>query len=124
MDRRHLLASVVAFGGCAGLAAVAAPPPVEQARIDKLIRYVETQKGMVFIRNGSEYSCEQAAKFLRGKMESMGKDVTSARDFIERIASKSSMSGKPYQVRLVDGTTLLAAHYLTEELKRIESQPA
>ena len=124
MDRRHLLASVVAFGGGAALVAVAAPAPGEQARIDRLIRHVELQQGMVFIRNGSEYSCEQAAKFLRGKMESMGKDVTSVRDFIERIASKSSMSGKPYQVRRADGKLMLAAHYLTEELKRIESRPA
>ncbi len=126
MHRRKLLATatVAALGPMAGLVGRAAPPPAEQARIDKLIRHVELQKGMVFIRNGSEYSCEQAAKFLRGKMESMGAEVSTAREFIERIATRSSMSGKPYQIRLADGTVLPAAHYLTDQLKRIESQPA
>ena len=123
MNRRHLLAATVVLGGCVGLLAVAAPPPAEQARIDKLISYVEAQRGMIFIRNGKEYSCEQAAKFLRGKLESMGKEVVSARDFIDRIATKSSMSGKPYEIRLADGTVVLAGRYLHDELKRIESQP-
>ncbi len=124
MHRRYLLATAVLLGPMASRLARAAPSPVEQARIDKLIRHVELQKGMVFIRNGSEYTCEQAAQFLRGKMESMGKEVATAREFIERIATRSSMSGKPYQIRLADGTLLPAAHYLTDQLKRIESQPA
>ena len=106
-------------GSCA-----AAPPPIEQVRIDKLIRFVEIQKGMKFIRNGTEYSCEEAAKFLRGKMDSMGAEVTSARDFIERIASKSSMSGKPYQVRFSDGRLITSAKFLGDELKRLEAAPA
>ena len=105
-------------------AAAAAPPPHERTRIEKLIRFVETQKDMKFIRNGSEYSCAEAGKFLRGKLDSMGNDVTTAREFIERIATKSSMSGKFYEVRFGDGKTMLASHFLTEELKRLEAQPA
>ena len=101
----------------------AAPPPHEQARIDKLIRHVETQKGMTFIRNGTEYSCADAARFLRGKMESMGAEVTTAREFIDRIATKSSMSGKPYQVRFSDGRLVPAAQFLGDELKRLEAAP-
>ena len=102
----------------------AAPAPHEQVRIDKLIRHVEVQKGMKFIRNGTEYTCEEAARFLRGKMDSMGADVTSARDFIERIASRSSMSGKPYHVRFSDGRQMSSAQFLGEELKRLETAPA
>ena len=101
----------------------AAPPPHEQARIDKLIRHVETQKGMTFIRNGTEYSCADAARFLRGKMDSMGAEVTTAREFIDRIATKSSMSGKPYQVRFSDGRLVPAAQFLGDELKRLEAAP-
>ena len=124
MHRRHLLASAAALGAMASRVALAAPPPMEQARIDRLIHHVELQNGLVFIRNGREYSCEQAAKFLRGKMESMGKEVSTAREFIERIATRSSTSGKPYQIRLANGTLLPAGQYLIDELKRIESQPA
>ena len=121
MFRRTFLMGVA---GLAALQARAAPPAHEQTRIEKLISFVEGQKGMTFIRNGTEYSCADAAKFLRGKMESMGGEVKTAREFIERIASKSSMSGKPYEVKFADGKTMLAAQFLGEELKRIEGQPA
>ena len=128
MVRRRLL--VIGSMALSGLmlasagSSAAAPPPHEQARIDKLIRHVETQKGMTFIRNGTEYSCVDAARFLRGKMESMGAEVTTAREFIERIATKSSMSGKPYQVRFNDGRLIPAAQFLGDELKRLEAAPA
>ncbi|MES1163506.1 MAG: DUF5329 family protein [Rhizobacter sp.] len=94
------------------------------SRIERLIRYVESQKDMKFVRNGSEYSSADAGKFLRGKMEAMGAEVTTAREFIERIATKSSMSGRPYHVKFADGHMMLAAEFLGEELKRIEAQPA
>ena len=101
----------------------AAPPAHEQSRIERLIRFVESQKDMKFIRNGTEYSCAEAAKFMRGKLESMGSDVSTAREFIERIATKSSMSGEPYHVKLADGRLVPAAQFLTEELKRMDARP-
>jgi hypothetical protein len=121
MFRRAFLA-----GAAAALtlrAAHAAPPPHEQARIDKLIRFVESHKSMIFIRNGTEYTSEDAGKFLRGKLEAMGSDVKTAREFIDRIATKSSMSGEPYRVKFADGKTMLASHFLGDELKRLERQP-
>ena len=128
MIRRSLMkwvgAGLLSLGALAASAgSSAAPPPLEQARIDKLIRHVEVQKGMKFIRNGTEYTCEEAGRFLRGKMESMGAEVTSAREFIERIASKSSMSGKPYHVRFSDGRSMSSAQFLGDELKRLEALP-
>jgi hypothetical protein len=92
-------------------------------RIERLIRYVENQKDMKFVRNGSEYSCADAGKFLRGKLDAMGGEVTTAREFIDRIATKSSMSGRPYHVKFADGRLMPAAQFLGEELKRIEAQP-
>jgi hypothetical protein len=120
MFRRSFLVCAVSL---AALRAVAVPPPQELSRIERLIRAVELRKDMKFIRNGSEYDCSDAAKFLRGKLEAMGKDVTTAREFIERIASKSSMSGEPYHVKFADGRTMLASQFLSEELKRLEAQP-
>ena len=121
MLRRHFLVGAAAV---AALGAGAAPPAHELSRIERLIRFVEAQKDMKFIRNGTEYTCAEAAQFLRGKMEAMGAEVATARDFIERIASKASMSGKPYQVKFADGRTMLAAQFLGDELKRLEAQPA
>ena len=122
MVRRDFLVSVAATSCAFG--ALAAPPPHEQSRIDKLIRFVETRKDMKFIRNGTEYSCAEAAKFLRGKMDMMGEGVSTAREFIERIGTKSSMSGKPYQVKFADGKLMPAAQFLSDELKRMEAQAA
>ena len=130
MLRRALMKSggvlLLSLGGRAVGAGTgaAAPPPLERLRIERLIRHVDVQKGMKFIRNGTEYSCEEAARFLRGKMDSMGAEVTSARDFIERIASKSSMSGRPYHVRFSDGRLIPSAKFLGDELKRLEAAPA
>lgn len=118
MLRRSFLAGSVWW---LTMPALAAPPPHEQSRIERLIHYVESQKDMKFIRNGSEYSCADAAKFLRGKFESMGAEITTAREFIERIASKSSMSGQPYHVKLSDGRLIPAAQFLFDELKRMDA---
>jgi hypothetical protein len=123
MFRRRFVVGTV-FGLVVTGSATAAPPAHELNRIERLIRFVESQKDMKFIRNGSEYTCAEAAKFLRGKLESMGGDVSTAREFIERIASKSSMSGEPYHVKLADGRLLPAAQFLGDELKRIDAHPA
>ena len=122
MRSRHLLAWVAV--ACLGnVPAVAAPTALEQSRIDRLIHHVETQKGAAFIRNGREYTAQEAAQFLRGKMEANGEDVTTAREFIDRIATRSSTSGALYQIRLADGRQVPAASFLGDELKRIESRP-
>ena len=123
MRRRFVAASLVLLSMTA-LPVLAAPPAQEQSRIDRLIRYVESQKAIKFIRNGTEYTAEDAGKFLRGKLEAMGGEVTTARQFIKRIASRSSMSGQPYQVRMADGQTVLAENFLEDELQRIERQPS
>jgi len=124
MMRRRLVAGSLLLLGTAAVPVRAAPPAQEQSRIDRLIRYVESQKAIKFIRNGTEYTAEDAGKFLRGKLEAMGSEVTTARQFIKRIASRSSMSGQPYHVRLADGQILLAENFLEDELQRIERQPS
>lgn len=124
MMRRRLVAGSLLLLGTAAVPVRAAPPAQEQSRIDKLIRYVESQKAIKFIRNGTEYTAEDAGRFLRGKLEAMGSEVTTARQFIKRIASRSSMSGQPYHVRLADGQILLAENFLEDELQRIERQPS
>jgi hypothetical protein len=102
------------------LAAQAAPPPAEQARIERLIQFVETQKDIHFVRNGSAYSSKDAAKFLRRKFEKMGEHVGTAQQFIEQIASKSSTSGEAYRIRYADGREVPAAKFLGDELKRMD----
>ncbi len=119
MQRR--LALALLLGGVVGLAR-AGVSAAEQARIDRLIEYVQSRKDVKFVRNGSDYSCEDAARFMRGKLKSMGEHVTSAQQFIDQIASKSSTTGQPYLIRLADGKTIPSAQFLGEELKRMDGK--
>ena len=121
MIRRFFVASAASL---IALGAKSARSLQEQTRIDRLIMIIETRSDMRFIRNGSEYDGVEAARFLRGKLETMGKDVNTAREFIEQIASRSSMSGQPYQVKFADGKTMAAGKFLLEELSRLEAHLA
>lgn len=108
--------AVISSGARAGMSTA------ETARVEHLIRHVEVQHELKFVRNGTAYSCQEAARFLRGKLEKMGQNVTTAAQFIDQIASRSSSSGQPYLIRLADGRTVPAAQFLAEELKRMDRQ--
>lgn len=95
--------------------------PGEKARIEALIAHLETLAGAVFIRNGSEYDSKTAAKFLRGKWQANGKEIKSAADFIAKAATGSSTSGKPYLIRLKDGSEMPCAGYLSRQLSKLET---
>jgi hypothetical protein len=119
MQRRTLLLGAL----LAAASAHAAPNAAEQARIQRLIAYVEAQSTIRFVRNGSAYSSKEAAKFLRRKFEKMGEHVTNAQQFIEQIASKSSTSGEAYLIRFPDGRQVPAARFLGDELARMDRNP-
>ena len=103
-------------------AAPAAPSELEQARIDRLIEAVSQNKQARFIRNGSEYASDDAAVFLRRKLEAFGSRVKTVHDFIEQIASKSSTTGEVYKVKLSDGRVMPSGDFLRAELARIETR--
>jgi len=100
-----------------------APAP-ETQKIEALIKHVGSLKDAQFIRNGSSYSAENAATFLRRKWQANASAVTNARDFIDKVASFSSTSGKPYVIRFKDGKELQSKEYLLAELKKIENANA
>jgi Family of unknown function (DUF5329) len=105
------------------LAAAAAPNAAEQARIDRLIDAIAQLKGAQFIRNGQTHTSADAAKFLREKLKSRGADVTTAEQFVERVASVSSTSGKAYLIRFADGREVSSAEFLRAELARAAAAP-
>ncbi len=87
-------------------------------RIERLLRALE-QSDAVFIRNGSEYSGKEAAEHLRMKLERAGGRVTTAAEFIEQLASGSSLSGKPYHVRTKDGKIVEAKEWFESRLREL-----
>ncbi len=83
----------------------------ETERIESLLKAIEESK-LVFLRNGSEHDGPAAAAHLRRKLRAAGDRVRTAREFIDGIATKSSTSGEPYQLRLADGTVTDLAPWL------------
>ena len=73
-----------------------------------------------FNRNGSLYSAETAAAHLELKYSKGKRYAESAEAFIERLASKSSWSGKPYQM-ICDGQTQPTGDWLTATLQDIRA---
>jgi len=120
MMRRRVCVAF-ALAACVQPALAANMPPTERSRVDRLIRYVESRTDVQFVRNGNAYDSREAAKFLRGKLDAKGDGITTAKQFIEQIASKSSTSGEPYLIRFADGRTQTAYHFLAEELRRIDA---
>ncbi|TBR40781.1 hypothetical protein EYV96_10120 [Dyella terrae] len=71
-----------------------------------------------FIRNGSEYTAADARKHMQRKLDYLSRRdmIDTTEDFIERAASESSFSGKPYKVRC-DGREQLSGDWLRDELQ-------
>jgi hypothetical protein len=97
--------------------AVNAQDNIEKKKIEFLISSVENLKGAVFIRNGSEYDGKAAAEHLRLKLKNAGSWVQTADDFIKLCASQSSITGRPYMIRLSNGKTIKSEEYFREKLK-------
>lgn len=89
----------------------------EKARIEGLITHVEQLKGASFIRNGKSYEAKDAAKFLRRKWQSKEKEIKTAEQFIEKVATVSGTTGKPYKIKFNDGREVKCGDYLKEQLK-------
>jgi len=81
-----------------------------------LIQRVSKMTAMVFLRNGNEYTAADAAKHMQAKYDYFKKDLATAEDFIDRCASRSEMTGKPYQVKMPNGAVRDAKEFLTAEL--------
>lgn len=93
----------------------------ESAKIERLIASIGSLDGAVFLRNGDEHDAKEAADHLRTKWKAADDEAMTAEQFIDAIASKSSISGEPYRIRLGDGWVVLAGEYLRERLAEIES---
>lgn len=104
-------------------------PKVEDAKINFLIQQIKTSQA-VFIRNGDEHTAEEAADHLETKMKRARRTFgffgsmkpIRVETFINKIASHSSMSGKPYQIKLPDGKVTGTGDWLKLELKKYPKQ--
>lgn len=98
--------------------------PAEKAKIETLIQRMETMTDASFVRNGKEYDAKTAARFLRGKWDANSDEIRTAAEFIDKAATKSSTSGKPYLIKTKAGVETPAADFLKAELKKLEKPAA
>ena len=119
---KNLALLVAAFMSCVAAAqSTPAPKPVSEAeKIEALIASVEKSAGLRFIRNGKDYDGAAAGKHLRDKWSFAGERIHTAHDFIDGLASKSSLSGKPYRIRYADGREENSADYFNRRLAELE----
>ncbi len=69
----------------------------DNKEIEYLLSYL-ADSGCVFVRNGDEHEAKEARDHLQMKYNYAKRRIKTAEDFIDKIASKSSLSRKAYAV--------------------------
>ena len=95
------------------------PSVIAKKESSHLLEYLNSST-CEFNRNGSWYKADKAAAHLNRKYEyliQIGR-ISSAEDFIERAATESSMSGKPYLVKCSNGSPVTSNSWFKEELAK------
>lgn len=93
----------------------------DEREVAYLIDFV-ANSGAVFVRNGSKHNAQEAADHLAMKYRRAGRYAKTADDFIDNLASKSSISRKPYTIILADGTEILSRDWLYSALEAYREQ--
>lgn len=101
----------------------AAPGPQAQREIAQLIGSLDGSQCR-FQRNGSWYDGSDARAHLQRKYDYLLKknQVDSAEQFIERAASQSSMSGKPYRIQCPGQPEQTAAAWFGARLQALRQR--
>ncbi len=85
--------------------------------IDHLIGYV-SETDCDYERNGTKHQGSEAVKHIVRKYNYFKDDINSAEDFIKYSATKSTMSGKYYQIHCPNQVTVKSKDWLLDELAR------
>ena len=91
----------------------------DSQKIRALLMAIE-RSNLVFIRNGVEHSAREAREHLERKLSRAGSRIGTAEQFIQHIASRSSVTGTPYYVKYPDGSTIEVSVWLRRKLKEID----
>jgi hypothetical protein len=117
--RRTLAALAVA--SALGTGTVQATPDTRvSAEIDQLLGNI-ANSNCTFIRSGQEYSAAEARKHLEMKMNFVLSRLESTEQFIDKLASESSTTGEPYQIRC-GNTQTVARTWLNTQLQLVRNQ--
>lgn len=84
--------------------------------IDYLLTTVGSSE-CTFIRNGSRYAAADAEAHLRMKYKRGKRYASTTEKFIDRLASKSSFSKKPYYIECSDQEKVVSSEWLKARLE-------
>lgn len=108
----------------AGTTQNAAPVPMsERQKIDFLLDEL-AKSDVIFIRNGQGMTGAAAKVHLSNKMRSWTKPIITVDDFITNIATNSSQTGKPYEMKNAAGVQVKAADWFHKKLEEVTGKPA
>ena len=118
---RSTILITVLFSGVLGQTTAAS---VANEEIGYLLGHLERSRCVVY-RNGRWYNASEARAHLEKKYRDILDRglVTTTEDFINRAATVSSMSGKPYQVKCDAREQISSAEWLTTELQQLRKAP-
>lgn len=103
----------------AGASQAAEPSATTKQEISHLFGYLE-KSGCQFSRNGSWYPATEAVAHIDKKYQYLLRKnlLSDTESFIERAATESSMSGKPYLVKCGNTAPQESGPWFRAELKR------
>lgn len=84
----------------------------QEALINAMLDALAQKKDLIFVRNGDAHTCEEAVSHLRLKLGNTRNRINTAEQFIDKVASTSSITGKPYIVRIPGKSDENAQPYL------------
>ena len=121
--------AVLSFLGIAGLLlssgqsseSRADVPEAQKAEVQHLLTYLKNS-GCQMKRNGSTHDALEAVEHIKKKYDYYKDDIKTTEDFIERSSSRSSLSGRAYQVLCPRKETRPTADWLKEELERYRKE--
>lgn len=107
---------------CSAAASAATPSANTRLEIQQLFTALQSS-GCQFSRNGSWYDAAKASAHLQRKYDALvGKGMISTTEsFITLAASKSSMSGQPYQVRCGQAPAMTSQAWFLAKLKALRA---
>lgn len=95
----------------------------EEARINAMLNALAQKKDLTFVRNGDAHNCEEAVSHLRLKLGNTRNRIDTAEQFIDKVASSSSITGKPislkFPVKAMKTRSLIYMRLLRKRIKRL-----
>lgn len=91
-------------------------PDAQRREVEHLINYLKVSTCQM-VRNGKAYDGDDGAKHVRRKYNHFQDQISNTEQFIEYAATKSTMSGKLYEVNCPGQDPTPSRDWLLQELK-------